>query len=437
MAKRHWLDATGSNITDETLKQFAYIERLDIGSNPNITDDGIKHLNCYEFTMSDNKNITSLNHMRDLALLYIYGNCKITDDGIKDLVNLEQLGLTDNPNITKLNFEKLDWLSCSGDSGITNESLEEATCKLNYLYINDNTHITKIPSHIMKEIKIYSDEKDFEPKGSKSGWTESNTINEKDKLDDGSVRIIKVDKRFSKLGLSDNIHVTNEGIKDIDTYELNLSNNRLITKIDHMGNLTALYATGDSAINDDSLNHMNLIELGLNGNIHVTKLSHMSKLESLSISGICGVNNQELEKLNLTKLNIKDNSSISNISSSNNLLELTCSRKYITYEELEKLKINYVLNKYCGLTSEQIKDIKTRITIDLDKSHDVLFGNLLDIMTDTELQLLENKLTYWTNIWVKRNKTLDQQKTILLKVIFNIDISGFMLMFSLPKIIYH
>jgi len=109
-------------LTNEILKKYKHIEKLQIpnnlkisnvnyminlktlhahGSDCGINDDGIKNLINLEYLdVFENQKITNVNHMINLKILHAHGNCGINNDSIKNLINLEYLNATNNPKIT-------------------------------------------------------------------------------------------------------------------------------------------------------------------------------------------------------------------------------------------------------------------------------------------------------------------------------------------------
>ena len=77
-------------LSDNILKNYKYIKKLDAHSNLNITDEGISHMNLHTLSALNNSKITDdgIKHM-NLHILYASSNSKITDDGIKHMTNLE------------------------------------------------------------------------------------------------------------------------------------------------------------------------------------------------------------------------------------------------------------------------------------------------------------------------------------------------------------
>ncbi len=120
-------------INEDILKQkkYKFIERLNLGNNKNnfdltflfklkelyivrtnLLNDDIKELNLEKLDIGECKNITNINHMTKLKILYVRClnckndscvNCKINDQGIKNLLNLEELYTNNNNKITNVN----------------------------------------------------------------------------------------------------------------------------------------------------------------------------------------------------------------------------------------------------------------------------------------------------------------------------------------------
>src|SRR3972149_9558051 len=97
-------DIFQEKLTDEILlsNQFQKINKLNVSSNENITNNGIKDLiNLQKLNISGNKKITDngIKNLYNLRKLNVSGNKKITDDGIKNLTNLQELIMLFNENI--------------------------------------------------------------------------------------------------------------------------------------------------------------------------------------------------------------------------------------------------------------------------------------------------------------------------------------------------
>ena len=114
-------------LTDEVLKLFSYVIKLNVTSNRKITnvnhmknlqilhagddcginDHGIQQLvNLTELNVNNNSKITNVDHMKNLRILYAGYKCGIDDHGIQQLVNLTKLDVNSNSKITNVNHMK-------------------------------------------------------------------------------------------------------------------------------------------------------------------------------------------------------------------------------------------------------------------------------------------------------------------------------------------
>ena len=132
---------------------------------------------------------------------------------------------------------------------------------------------------------------------------------------------LKILDAYCYSGISDN------GIKDINLFELNASENEKITNINHMNNLQILNASGYyCGLDDNGIKNLNLIELHVRNNRKITNVNHMTKLEILDVSGYyCSIDDNGIKDLNLIELNASFNSKIKNVSYMTNLKILNTS----------------------------------------------------------------------------------------------------------------
>lgn len=127
--------------------------------------------------------------------------------------------------------------------------------------------------------------------------------------------------------------------------ELNLSNNNVITDLNHLSNTLRILNIGyESIVNDDNIKNCLLIyNIDVSNNKNITALNHLSKtLKIVNISGYyCGVNNEGIKDcLLITTINICYNQKINNL----NFLSKTL-KKVIKCGD-------------CGIDNEGIKECK-------------------------------------------------------------------------------
>lgn len=185
----------------------------------------IKYLNA-----SYNKNITTVNHMKNLRILHAYGwSCGISDEGLKN-VNLIELYAGENNNITTVNhmtnLQKLSVYGCAGISSIGDDGLKDIV-NLITLAAMHNKNITTV-NHMTKLEILYA-----------------NGLN---------------------CGIGD------EGLKNVNLVELYAAYNKNITTVNHMTNLQMLSAyDSNCGIGDEGLiGALNLVELYSGGNNKIT-----------------------------------------------------------------------------------------------------------------------------------------------------------------------
>lgn len=127
-----------------------------VGCRCKIGDDDIKDLRDILLLNAEyNPNITTVNHLKKLKVLFANGDCSITDDGIQECTELEQLDVSDNQNISHINhLTKLQILHADGESGVDDESLIGLN-NLQIISCIDNTKITNLYNlPQLKQIRI-------------------------------------------------------------------------------------------------------------------------------------------------------------------------------------------------------------------------------------------------------------------------------------------
>jgi hypothetical protein len=115
-------------------------------------------------------------------------------------------------------------------------------------------------------------------------------------------------KKLSASGFNNNdsgIHslpicgLSNKGIHNINLEVLDASDNKGITKIKHMTNLTKLWINGECGVCQEEINNLNPEELNANNNKNIIKISHMTNLRRLYASRDCGICEEEIKDLKL------------------------------------------------------------------------------------------------------------------------------------------
>jgi hypothetical protein len=111
-----WDISYSSIFTEEILKKYPYIIKLNL---------------------FDNKKVKNINFLKNVIKLNIGGFCIIEDDGIKDLIHLEELNMSCNHKITNLdNKHKIKVLDISGISNISKSHIKHLNLTSINTYIN-------------------------------------------------------------------------------------------------------------------------------------------------------------------------------------------------------------------------------------------------------------------------------------------------------------
>jgi hypothetical protein len=134
-------------IKDADLIRLTHLRSLNLTNNCNITDNGIKQLKQLEEleladSMISDEGIMGLTNLRKLDLKYTY---TISNKGIKNLVNLVHLNLTFNNLISNEGLKplvNLTSLNLTENDTITNSGLKHLV-KLRKLKLVRNTTITE------------------------------------------------------------------------------------------------------------------------------------------------------------------------------------------------------------------------------------------------------------------------------------------------------
>ena len=108
-----------------------------------LTDKILKsYLRVIKLNASHNNKITNVNHLINLRILHVRGNCGIGDDGLNRLTNLTELDAGNNNEITNVNhLINLRILYSRANCGIGNDGLSRLT-NLTELYTDGNNKIT-------------------------------------------------------------------------------------------------------------------------------------------------------------------------------------------------------------------------------------------------------------------------------------------------------
>jgi len=184
---------------------------------------------------------------------------KITDNGIKNLPQLNTLNLYRNTIITNEGIQNLLQLTTLDLSynNIINDNGIKNLLQLNTLILANNYNITKI-KHLINLTNL-----------DLSGYSI---------IDDIELKNLT---KLTILNLENNNSITNEGLKYVpNLIELNLTNNKIITNegLKHLHNLQKLNLTNNNTINIECVKYLpNLIELISCNKTIIKDIKHMMK----------------------------------------------------------------------------------------------------------------------------------------------------------------
>ncbi len=215
------------------------LRMLNIQGSGGFQDSDINKLNLRGINISHSQNVTNLNCFQTLELLVACDNSGICDDSIKDSTQLEIVNVSNNNKITMIEHcEKIKALIARFDSGISDHSIQRMNLEsLEALDVSYNPMVSLI--------------------GEKIFW------------------------KLRSLNCGGNCRIDNNSVKSLDLEKLDVSNNRMVSVINHMTKLKILIARGDSGISDESIKEMDLEELDITDNELVTDIRHMKKLKIL------------------------------------------------------------------------------------------------------------------------------------------------------------
>jgi flagellin-specific chaperone FliS len=153
-----YLNASGNrNITNVNHMGKSLIELNASGTFCGINNKGIKNLNLLKLYAYYNPKIYNVNHMENIIELDASYNCGISDEGIKNLKNLQKLCATDNFKIKNINHmtQSLIELDASYDCGISDEGITKLNLQILYSHCNEKI---KNVNHMNKLIKFNKSE---------------------------------------------------------------------------------------------------------------------------------------------------------------------------------------------------------------------------------------------------------------------------------------
>ena len=256
-----------SKLTDEILESYPFTRKLFISYQMSITNiNHLKYLqvlSIYEPYLKKNFGICHMINLQKLNVNHCEG---ITNDDLKFLINLTELSIHGTKITMIKHLTNLQVLHAAGTM-INNDELSALT-NLVTLNVNSTTSIIDV-NHLTKLRELFA----------------GNTCG----IDDHGISLL-------------------DGLR-----KLHVPNNKKISKISHMTNLTILNANFKISDNDIS-NLTNLTELNVIANKWITNVNHLANLRILFAGSECGIDDNGISKLtNLTELCYEYNPKITRI----------------------------------------------------------------------------------------------------------------------------
>ena len=146
-----------------------------------------------------------------------------------------------------------------------------------------------------------------------------------DASDNNKINDVSFMKNLKKLNASDECGIDQNGIKELDLFELNANYNIKIKDVSFMKNLKILYANGMCGINQNGIKELDLIELHVDDNKKIKDISFMKNLKILYAGEECRINQNGIGELDLIELYVGNNKRIKNVSFMKNLKILDAS----------------------------------------------------------------------------------------------------------------
>ena len=183
--------------------------------------------------------------------------------------------------------------------------------------------------------------------------------------------------------------------------EINVDQNPLIYKLDHLKNLKKLSCTNHcqrSGITQDTINNLTGLTTLIAHNDAIYDVNHMVNLQTLDCGSLtCGIGQSGINKLvNLRFLNVNDNYRITNVNHLTNLQKLYCSTVVF------------------GIKQDGISELRNLIELNVNNN-----SHITDINHLHKLQILYchyksginstglNKLTNLTHLSMRMNNSID------------------------------
>lgn len=360
--------------------------------------------------IEDNKNITSVNHLKYLTYLNCSGSCGVADGGISEIFNVTNLDVSGNKRITNINHLKM---LTSLDCGSSEYSDEKDKCtRVSFSGITDNgisqlENITNLFAAGNKKV------------------TSANHLKKLTHLDCSCFKYIDVDINFesydgdlyetyysesddSECGGEYVVYsgITNSGISKLkNIVKLYMENNFLLTNINHLENLTLLDCSY-AIISDEGLCDLsNLTDLNMQSNFSIKDINNFKKIKILDCSDTV-ISDKGLSDLkNITKLDMSGNRSINSIRKFTDLTHLVCKNicnisnksiskcSKITYLDVSRNKTITDVNSLKELKYLVCKSDSGLGTVGINKLKNIVTLHASDNPTMYDVNHLKN-LTY-------------------------------------------
>jgi hypothetical protein len=131
--------------------------------------------------------------------------------------------------------------------------------------------------------------------------------------DNSDIYDVSFMKNLQILDISNGCGVGQEGILNLRLKELQCDNNTKITDVSFMITLERLNAGNNCGIDNNGIKGLNLLVLHCRNNAKITDVSFMTRLQGLDASGTCGIDDNGIKNLKLTGLNHSDNPKITDV----------------------------------------------------------------------------------------------------------------------------
>ncbi len=218
-------------ITQEILDKCLFLTKLNIPNNFNVT------------------NVNHLNNLEELNISHISNRSGVRQEGITNLKLIKKLNASRNTNIKDVNhLLLLEELDISLTCGVCQKGISDLK--------------------LVKILNVCSNDRIYDV----------NHLSDLEKLNISCS--VFSHSLFLKCG------VKQEGIANLKLIKsLNVSNNDMITNVNHLSLLEELDISHECGVNQEGISDLKLIKiLNIHCNIKITNINHLSNLEELDIS---------------------------------------------------------------------------------------------------------------------------------------------------------